>query len=244
MNAGGDAAEQIVRLSLEGAEVAARLTGNAAKNIAVLLASVLKQQKKTKGKARLSSMIRSGKELKVFSIQNRDLRKFTEQARKYGVLYCVLRDKGTKDPAAQVDIITRAEDASKIQRIVDRFEFGKVEKASIVSEVEKSKEKKARSQAGKTKGEIIMEEAVNEKMDPTKARAVKDPLSGQGSVNKSGNRDAGDDRGRRPSVRAKMKDLEKKKSAGPVKQEKKDKKMPGRTVFKKMTGKKKRRKAR
>ena len=43
MNNGGDAAEQIVRLSLEGFEVAVRLTGSAAKNIAILLASVLKQ---------------------------------------------------------------------------------------------------------------------------------------------------------------------------------------------------------
>ena len=37
MNTGGDAAEQIVRMSLEGFEVAAKLTGAGAKNIAVLL---------------------------------------------------------------------------------------------------------------------------------------------------------------------------------------------------------------
>lgn len=68
MNNGGDAAEQVVRLSLEGFEVAARLSGSAAKNIALLLVSVLKQEQKTKGKARLTNMIKSGKELKVFSI--------------------------------------------------------------------------------------------------------------------------------------------------------------------------------
>lgn len=66
MNNGGDAAEQVVRLSLEGFEVAARLSGSAAKNIALLLVSVLKQEQKTKGKARLTNMIKSGKELKVF----------------------------------------------------------------------------------------------------------------------------------------------------------------------------------
>lgn len=64
MNNGGDAAEQIVRLSLEGFEVAVRLTGSAAKNIAILLASVLKQEisqsNKTRGKARLTNMIKSG----------------------------------------------------------------------------------------------------------------------------------------------------------------------------------------
>ena len=50
MTNGGDAAEQVVRLSLEGFEVAAKLSGAAAKNIAVLLVSVLKQEQKTKGK--------------------------------------------------------------------------------------------------------------------------------------------------------------------------------------------------
>ena len=73
MNTGGDAAEQVVRLSLEGFEVAAKLTGTAAKELAVLLVSVLKQEHKTKGKARLTNMLKSGKELKVFSIPNKDL---------------------------------------------------------------------------------------------------------------------------------------------------------------------------
>ena len=61
MNTGGEAAEQIVRMSLEGFEVAAKITGAGAKNIAILLYSILKEEKKTKGKARLTSMLRSGK---------------------------------------------------------------------------------------------------------------------------------------------------------------------------------------
>ena len=50
MNPGGDAAEQVVRLSLEGVEVAARISGNGAKNIALLLYAALKEEQKTKGK--------------------------------------------------------------------------------------------------------------------------------------------------------------------------------------------------
>ena len=95
MNNGGDAAEQVVRLSLEGFEVAARLSGSAAKNIALLLVSVLKQEQKTKGKARLTNMIKSGKELKVYTVQQKDLKEFTKHAKKYGVLYTVLRDKNS-----------------------------------------------------------------------------------------------------------------------------------------------------
>lgn len=137
MNNGGDAAEQIVRLSLEGMEVAVRLSGSAVKNLAVILAAVLKQEQKTKGRARLTSMIRSGKELKVFTLQGKDLKKFTQEAKRYGVLYCVLKDK-EQDELKPVDIIVRAEDAAKIQRIVERFELGKVDKATIVTESEVS----------------------------------------------------------------------------------------------------------
>ena len=163
MNNGGDAAEQVVRLSLEGFEVAARLSGSAAKNIALLLVSVLKQEQKTKGKARLTNMIKSGKELKVFSIPQKDLKKFTEQAKRYGVLYCVLRDKNTKGENAPVDIIARAEKA-----IADR------------EAVEKEKPTKSKS-------EIIMEEAVRNPMqkeerantNPSVAKTDKSPLSRQ-----------------------------------------------------------------
>ncbi|MGO5050958.1 DUF3801 domain-containing protein [Lachnospiraceae bacterium LCP25S3_G4] len=140
MNTGGDAAEQIVRMSLEGFEVAAKITGAGAKNLAVLLYSILKEEQKTKGKARLTSMLRSGKELKVFTVKNDDLKKFTQEAKKYGVLYCVLTDRKNKDPNAEVDVIARAEDASKISRIVERFSLASVDTASIVTEAEKSKD--------------------------------------------------------------------------------------------------------
>ena len=135
MNTGGDAAEQIVRMSLEGFEVAAKLTGAGAKNIAVLLYTILKEEQKTKGKARLTSMLRSGKELKVCTVKNEDLKRITQEANKY-----VLADRKNKDPKAEVDVIARAEDASKISRIVERFNLASVDTASIVTEVEKSKD--------------------------------------------------------------------------------------------------------
>ena len=140
MNTGGEAAEQIVRMSLEGFEVAAKITGAGAKNVAILLYSILKEEKQ--GKARLTSMLRSGKELKVFTVKNEDLKRFTQEAKKYGVLYCVLADRKNKDPNAEVDVIARAEDASKISRIVERFNLASVDTASIVTEAEKSKDAK------------------------------------------------------------------------------------------------------
>ena len=168
MNTGGEAAEQIVRMSLEGFEVAARITGAGAKNIAILLYSILKEEKKTKGKARLSSMLRSGKELKVFTVKNGDLKKFTQEAKKYGVLYCVLADRKNKDPNAEVDVIARAEDASKISRIVERFNLASVDTASIVTEVEKSRDAKAADGKEVTNGQPEPDIGVQEKAEKDK----------------------------------------------------------------------------
>ena len=80
MSYSGDAAEQVVRMSLEGAEVAAKITGAGAKQVAILLYAILREQKKTKGKTRLTNMLRSGKELKVFAVKDTDLKLFCEAA--------------------------------------------------------------------------------------------------------------------------------------------------------------------
>ena len=158
MTQGGDAAEQIVRLSLEGMEVAVKVSGESAKNIALILMAVLREEHKTKGKARLSSMIRSGKELKVFSVQNKDLEKFAREAKRYGVLYCVLKDKGDRSGNGAADIIARAEDAAKIQRIVDRFGLSKVDRGSAVSEIRDDRKK----QSGRSTAEDLIEEVLKE----------------------------------------------------------------------------------
>lgn len=145
MNYSGDAAEQVVRFSLEGMEVAMKITGTAAKEMAILLAAALKAEQKTAGKARLSSMLKSGKELTVFSLPQKDIKKFVQEAKKYGVLYCTIRDRQSKDPNAVVDIITRAEDAPKINRVVDRFKLAAVDTAEIVQNIEKAKAERGKT---------------------------------------------------------------------------------------------------
>lgn len=94
MNTSGDAAEQVVRLSLEGVEVAAKITGSAAKEVSALLIAALKNRdrNKVKGRQRLTAMLRSGKELTIFTVKNQDMARFVADAKRYGVVYCVLRE--------------------------------------------------------------------------------------------------------------------------------------------------------
>ena len=136
MNHSGEAAEQMVRMSLEGVEVAAKITGSAAKEIAVFLAAALKNNDKNvklKGKARLTSMLKSGQSLEIFTVKESDLKSFMQGAKQYGIVYCVLRNKNSPDGLC--DIMVKADDAPKISRLVERFKLATVDKAKIDNEI-------------------------------------------------------------------------------------------------------------
>lgn len=212
MNPGGDAAEQVVRMSLEGVEVAAKISGQGAKIIAANLIAALKEEQKTKGRARLSSMLKSGKPLKVYEIQQKDLKKFAQEAKRYGVLYCILKDKNNEN--ATVDVISRVEDASKIQRITERFKLAAIDTADVIGNIEKEKAfpaKDAQAEPEKTaepaaeRAGRIMQPAgkESEPANPTQARAEKDPLSGPSSKQTSRSNGSTRESGR-PSVREKL----------------------------------------
>ena len=164
MSYSGDAAEQVVRLSLETGEVAVKLAGEGAKQLAILLYAILREQKKTKGKTRLTNMLRSGKELKVFAVKDSDLQLFCREAKKYGVLYCVLKDRDATD--GLTDIMVRAEDASKINRIFERFNLATVDMAEVRSEIERSRQEQ-QSNAPETPAaaEPMSEQEVDELLD-------------------------------------------------------------------------------
>ena len=149
MNTAGDAAEQIVKMSLNGVEVAAKITGAGAKELAMMIYAILKDQKKTKGKTRLTNMLRSEKPLKVFAVKDSELQLFCKEAKKYGVLYCVLKDKDAND--GLTDIMVRAEDASKINRIFERFKLATVDVGEVRSEIERQRQEQAQT---KKDGEI------------------------------------------------------------------------------------------
>ena len=164
MSYSGDAAEQVVRLSLETGEVAVKLAGEGAKQLAILLYAILREQKKTKGKTRLTNMLRSGKELKVFAVKDSDLQLFCREAKKYGVLYCVLKDRDATDGIT--DIMVRAEDASKINRIFERFNLATVDMAEIRSEIERSRqEQQAEVPEAPAAAKPMTEQEVDELLD-------------------------------------------------------------------------------
>lgn len=225
MSSSGDAAEQVVHLSLEGTEMVLKLTGSAAKNVAAAIYAIWKNRDKTKtkGHQRLNAMLKSGKELKVFTISEEHLKQFATEAKRYGVVYCALRGK-EKSADGMVDVMVRAEDASKINRIVERFKLSTVDAASIKQDIERSRAEKATAPAApeQTAPEKPEEDRLLDDMmtapikkeepsspNPTAARTEKSPPSeptsrtrnsaAEGATKKS------DDR---PSVRQELREIQ------------------------------------
>ena len=194
MSYSGDAAEQVVRMSLQGAEVAAKITGEGAKHIAVLLYAILKEQNKTKGQVRLTNMLKSGKELKVFAVKDEDLKRFCTEAKKYGVLYCVLKDKNATDGIT--DIMVRAEDASKINRIFERFQLATVDIGSIQKEIQQEQ----------AKDKIVLEEEKSPFQAKTEKSRPSEPIS---TIKKQA--DKGISTEKRPSVRDELRKIQEKR---------------------------------
>lgn len=208
MNQSSDAAEQIVRMSLEGFEVAAKVTGSGAKNIAVLLYTIMKNKEQTSGKSKLSSMLKSGKPLTIFTIKKDDLAKFQQEAKRYGILYCALVDKKDKSKDGIVDIVVRKEDSARINRIVERFKFAEFNKAEIISSIEKNRESVNKGKEQNPKSRVKKKE--DNSLNPHLAKTEKSPLSKPFSeVQKTSPIKDNNLKSKKPSVRAKLNDYKK-----------------------------------
>ena len=120
MNLGSDPADRVVRYTLEGTEFALRLSGTAAKNFAVFVAAVLRDQKKTRGKTNLARLLREGKPLKFFSVPADRMREFAQEAKRHGLLFVPMRDCNDPD---HIEIAIWAEDSAKVERIIDRMQL-------------------------------------------------------------------------------------------------------------------------
>ena len=140
MSVNGDASEQVVRLGLEGFEVTIKLIGSGAKNLLAMLYAMQKDKNKnqTRGRMKLTKMLQTGKSLKIFTISKDDLKTFSKEAKTYGITYCALRDKNSKNTDAMIDVIVKEEDASRINRIVEKFKLTTVDTARMETEVTKS----------------------------------------------------------------------------------------------------------
>ena len=149
---GGEAADQMVSYAFKGGEVVLRLSGAAAKNLAVYLTALLKQGGPSKGKTTLKRMIADGKELTVQRIDADQIPYFNAMAKKYGVMFVAVRDK--QNPDGKCDIMFRLEDSARVNRIFDRLAISEhPDVAHIKSEIIRSKEERKNPQKARNRSD-------------------------------------------------------------------------------------------
>ena len=170
MNYGGDAADQIVRYSLEGTEVALKLTGEAAKNFAVFAAAVLRDQKKMHGKTNLTRLLRENKPLRFFEVPESRMKEFAREANVRGLLYVPVRDRSKA--AGKIEFAVWAEDAAKVNRVLEKMGDWDVDLSNYVQkETGKGLSTNDYTDAEKTKLGGI-EEGANKYVHPTHTAAA------------------------------------------------------------------------
>ena len=134
---GSDAADQVVRYTLEGPDVALKISGLAAKNVATYLIAVLNESKKTRGRAGIERMLREGKPIKLFQIPTEQLKAFAKESKKYGFLFYAMLDR--RNPAPETDLMVFAKDAARVNRVLDKLSLAVVDTGAIESEIVESR---------------------------------------------------------------------------------------------------------
>ena len=201
MSYSGDAAEQVVSMTLDGVEVAAKITGQGAERIVTMLYAMSKDNKKTKSHIRLAEMLKSEKPFKVFSVRDQDLKEFCRHAKSYGIRYCVIKDRKTDD--GRTDLLISAEDASKVNRIFERYFVSTVKEGETVPPPERTDTPSAMELFDDTPVPSAKEEA--QTANPRSARTAESrqsaPSSGMRSTLETS------EGTKRPSVRQELKEI-------------------------------------
>ena len=171
----GEAAESVVRMSLQGTEVALKITGEAAKNVAALMYAIYRGRKRTKGKTKLEKMLKSGQPLKIFSVRKDELKFFRKVAKRYGILYALLIDKHNLDSDGMIDIVVPASAAARLNRIINRYNFSTMKEESNIKHEEDSPYENSQRQKRneKSKDDEMVDDILSQPSKKSKSKEKK-----------------------------------------------------------------------
>ena len=137
----GDAADEMVRMVLNGTEVAIKLTGSAAKNLAALLVAWSKKEKKVYGKTTMMKLLKSGEPLQVLSMTKEQYSRFKGMAKKK-VLYAPFLNKKRGDN--KLDVVISEKSLPMVNHILKKIGYGEVAKPEMQAEESKKKDTPSR----------------------------------------------------------------------------------------------------
>lgn len=121
MNTSGEVADLMVKEGIQITESAVKLAGLGAKNLAAIIVVLMNDKTKLQGKTNLKQLLKSDKPLCILQIKESDLKKFNQEAKKYGVLFTAVSDKTNN--TGLCDVIAKQDDVTKLNYIMEKLGY-------------------------------------------------------------------------------------------------------------------------
>ena len=144
MDVSAEAADVVVRESLQATEAAAKLTLEGMKNVAALLLAIAKQDMKVVGQTTAKRLARDPAPAVVIPIKAEDKAKFQKLAKEFGVLYFFAQKKG--NDSGILNVVSNENYAALLNAIMQQLGYPIPQK-----EQEEDTQKKAKSRAPQKK---------------------------------------------------------------------------------------------
>ena len=144
MDVSAEAADVVVRESLQATEAAAKLTLEGMKNVAALLLAIAKQDMKVVGQTTAKRLARDPAPAVVIPIKAEDKAKFQKLAKEFGVLYFFAQKKGNDN--GMLNVVSNENYAALLNAIMQQLGYPIPQK-----EQEEDTQKKAKSRAPQKK---------------------------------------------------------------------------------------------
>lgn len=144
MDVSAEAADVVVRESLQATEAAAKLTLEGVKNVAALLLAIAKQDMKVVGQTTAKRLARDPAPAVVIPIKAEDKAKFQKLAKEFGVLYFFAQKKGNDN--GMLNVVSNENYAALLNAIMQQLGYPIPKK-----EQEEDTQKKAKSRAPQKK---------------------------------------------------------------------------------------------
>lgn len=144
MDVSAEAADVVVRESLQATEAAAKLTLEGVKNVAALLLAIAKQDMKVVGQTTAKRLAKDSAPAVVIPIKAEDRAKFQKLAKEFGVLYFIAQKKG--NDSGILNVVSNQNYAAQLNAVMEQLGYPIPQK-----EQEEDTQKKAKSRAPQKK---------------------------------------------------------------------------------------------
>lgn len=127
LDVNAEAADLVVKESIQAAESAVKLAGTGLKNVAALLLALQRQDNKVVGKTNAQRLARDPAPAVVVPLKQEDVKRFQKLARECGILYFIAQKKGSD--TGYVNIVSNQNYAAQLNAVMEAMQYPTPQKA-------------------------------------------------------------------------------------------------------------------